>query len=300
MESDKPTRKISPSYAWSWTEQRLLAPINKAVILKFKMQMHLFQSRPHLSTTSLIRTTPGGSVSDHFLWRGDVAGTRFVAENALALLTAEPIEVLHRLTIYDENGKLFREFNYDSSEPYAVIEPGGSGPLIGTFIHSTFYDTTKLNPDQKLLLDLQRWHRGYCEYRRRPDSVWSSVHGNFGGITSEAKANNRYHRLLARARGTFLYTPQYLLRNTQTVTAYFLNSCPNDQTIEVFFTPKGADCNEHSELVATLKVPPLGVRQMSVSKKEGYITCRSRMPVCRPLIFAEEEGMDHHFDVFHT
>jgi hypothetical protein len=33
---------------------------------------------------------------------------------------------------------------------------------------------------------------------------------------------------------------------------------------------------------------------------EGYLSFRSRLPMCRPLVFVEREDNRHHFDVFHT
>lgn len=241
----------------------------------------------------------GGSVSDLFLWRGDVAGTRFVAENTLALLTGEPIEVRHRLSIFDANGTPFREFDYLSTDTYTPIEPGDIGLSIGTFIHATFYDESSLEPKTKALLALQRAHRGYCDYRRQPNSVWSSVHGNFGGITSGAMPADHQHKLLARRRSQFLYTPQYHLRPHQTVTLFFLNPCRDTESISIFLHGRDGDTRSREPL-QTLLVPSLGVRHSILQGKEGYLSCLSHLPMCRPVVFVEEAGMDHHFDVFHT
>lgn len=241
----------------------------------------------------------GGSVSDLFLWRGDVAGTRFVAENTLALLTGEPIQVRHRLSFFDADGTPCRECDSLSTEMFTAIEPGEIGLSLGTFIHATFYDETSLPPDGQSLRALQRAHRGYCEYKRQPDSVWSSVHGNFGGITSAARHTDHNHGLLARPRSRFLYTPQYHLRPDQTITLFFLNPCRDQEAITIFLNAGDAN-SPHSQPLQTLLVPSLGVRHFSLHGKEGYLSCLSRLPMCRPVVFVETAGMDHHFDVFHT
>lgn len=241
----------------------------------------------------------GGSVSDLFLWRGDGAGTRFVGENTLALLTGEPIEVRHRLSFFDADGIPFHAVDCLSSGLYTTIEPGDIGLPMGTFIHATFYEAESLPPQSQALLSLQRAHRGYCAYRRQDNSVWSSVHGNFGGITSGATATDHHHRLLARQRRTFLYTPQYHLRHHQTVTLFFLNPCRQAQTIAIFLNGLEAKSG-NSDPLQTLRVPSLGVRSCTLEGEEGYLSCRSRLPMCRPVVFVEEAGVSHHFDVFHT
>lgn len=252
-----------------------------------------------LPYATLATPPSGGSVSDLFLWRGDVAGTRFVAENTLALLTGKPVVVRHRLSFFDGDGKPCRELDLLSSESYSAIEPDDVGLSLGTFIHATFYDESPLLAEDRALLALQRAHRGYCEYRRQPDSVWSSVHGNVGGITSGAKGTDHRHTLLARQRSKFLYTPQFHLRPNQTVTLFFLNPCLHSESISIFLT--GVDDHRpNSTYLQTLQVPSLGVRHFIIDGQEGYLSCLSRLPMCRPVVFVEEAGMGHHFDVFHT
>lgn len=241
----------------------------------------------------------GGSVSDLFLWRQEGGGTRFVAENTLALLTGDPINVKHRLTFFDADGTLFQEMDWLSSEIYTTIEPGDLGLPLGTFIHATFYERSSLPPQTKALLGLQRAHRGYCAYRRQPTSVWSSVHGNVGGITNGATDADHHHELLARRRRKFLYTPQVHLHNSQTVRLFFLNPCRQAESISIFLNSIDAT-SPSADPLHTLLVPSLGVRSCILQGKDGYLTCLSRLPMCRPLVFVEEAGTSDHFDVFHT
>ena len=270
-----------------------------AIVARLRRSAGRLRHRWSLPYACFGRPPEGGSVSDLFLWRGDGAGTRFIAENTLALLTGTPIEVRHRLSFHDAEGTLFRELDWVSSDLYTTIEPCDLALPLGTFIHATFYDPSSLPPDTGALRALGRAHRGYCDYRRRADSVWSSVHGNVGGITSAATPSDHRHRLLARPRRHFLYTPQYHLRPSQTVTFFFLNPSGRPQSIALFLN--GATPNDgHGEPLQTLLVPSLGVRHCVVEGREGYLSCRSRLPMCRPLVFVEEAGSSHHFDVFHT
>lgn len=302
MTSSGSASKFTPGHALAWTQQRILGPLSKGITgsaREIRVFADLQRVRWLLPYAIFESPSTGGSVSDLFLWRGDVAGTRFIAENTMALMTGEEIEVRHRLTFYQADGKLFRELDFLSSDPYTAIEPGDIGLELGTFIHSTFFDTSTLEAEKRHLLRLQRWHRGYCEYRRSEESIWSSLHGNFGGITSGADANDHRHRLLARPRVQFLYTPQYRFKSKQKATLYFLNPCQTKQSFEVFLNSKEKSGVQNMQ-IDTLLVPPLGVSKSSIDGKDGYITCRSRLPICRPILFVEEEGHKHHFDAFHT
>ena len=271
----------------------------KTILGKVRRSAGRLRHRWSLPYASFSRLPAGGSVSDLFLWRGDIGGTRFIAENTLALLTAEPIEVIHRLTFFDAEGQFFHESENRTRDLYKTIDPGDIRLSLGTFIHSTFYDSASLSSATRSLLNLQRAHRGYCQYRRQKDSIWSSVHGNLGGITSTADLNNHNHRLLARSRRPFLYTPQHHIRAEQTVILYFLNPCRKDAAISIFRCHSEKEASP-AEPLQTLQVPSLGVRNCEVSGLEGYVTCRSNLPMCRPILFIEDNRNDHHFDVFHT
>ncbi|MEB3334089.1 MAG: hypothetical protein VKP70_03805 [Cyanobacteriota bacterium] len=270
-----------------------------AIAARLRRSVGRLRHRWSLPYASFGRPPRGGSVSDLFLWRGDGGGTRFIADNTLALLTGAAVEVRHRLTFFDPEGTPFRELDWFSADPYAILEPGDLNLPLGTFIHATFYDPATLSAEGQALWALGRAHRGYCDYRRQADSVWSSVHGNVGGITSGALPSDHRHRLLARRRRRFLYTPQVHLRASQTATLFFLNPCGRPQSIALSLTGTDPD-GPRGEPLHTLLVPSLGVRRCVVEGREGYLSCRSRLPMCRPLVFIEEVGNSHHFDVFHT
>ena len=243
------------------------------------------------------RPPGGGSVSDLFLWRGDGAGTRFIAENNLALWTGTPIELRHRFRFHDAEGT---PSGSSTGSAQTLAPPSCDLALpLGTFIHATVYDPSSLPPDTGALWTLRRAHRGYCDDRRQADSVGSGVHGNVGGITSAATPSDHRHRPLARPRRRFPCTPRYHPRPSQTVTCFFLNPSGRPQSIALVLN--GADSNGgHGEPLKTPLVPSLGVRHSVVEGGEGYLICRSRLPMGRPLVFVEEAGSSQHFDVFHT
>lgn len=261
--------------------------------------------RATLPYASLAAVPAGASVSDLFLLRADGAGCRFVAENTLALLTGKPVEVLHRLRIFDADGSPLRTIERLSRSCFTTIdlddvpaEPGASLLELGTFVHSTHYDLGELDADGAELLSLQRLHRGYCQYRRTPQSVWSSVHGNFGGVISEADPGRTGQRLLARRRAPFLYTPQYRFRAGEPASLFFLNACAGPERVEILRAPELED--EPPRLLERVVVPSLGVRRVRLAGHGGYLSFRSRLPMCRPIVFLEPIDQPQHFDVFHT
>ncbi len=66
------------------------------------------------------------------------------------------------------------------------------------------------------------------------------MHGNFGGIVTDAARFPRRHRLLARRRGHFLYTAQHRFRPHERVTLFLMNPCPTAERVELFETLPGA------------------------------------------------------------
>jgi hypothetical protein len=258
---------------------------------------------PH--TTFPHALAKGISISDQFLYRADIAANRFVAENALALLLGQPVEVTHRLFFFDPQGRPLAERTFRSSRYFEslLIDPIDSEPApeFATFIHATTYAEDALPEEERrsgALRSLQRQHRGYCLYQRTPDSVFSAVHGNFGGIVTDGTLSQARHQLLARHRDHFLYTPQHRFRGEDKVWLFLMNSCPTTETVEVIRPGigEGGQPQRHASLV----IPPLGVRRCVLEGVEGYLSFRSRLPMCRPLMFVENGGNPCHFDVFHT
>lgn len=252
--------------------------------------------RDSLPYSAFPRGLGGTSISDQFLYRGDIDASRFVAENTAALLRGEPVEVMHRLRFFDSLGRHLRDLEIRTDRYFQTIDLGQLKETmpqleIATFIHTSVYDSAS-EPGYV------RLHRGYCQYRRTPESVWASVHGNFGGIVVRPGERPDQHQLLARRRRAFLYTPQHRFEPSTLATLYFMNACRSPETVEVLVTPdqRGAPSRPH----ATLRIEPLGVGCCSVEGHSGYLSFRSHLPMCRPQVFIEDRRQPQHFDVFHT
>lgn len=269
-------------------------------VRRLKDAVNRIRFRPYRSlTTAPVVLGDADSISDLFVYRGDLSATQFVAENTLALLTAAPVPVVHRLHFFDPEGQPCGEQIVRSTDYFTTITIQPLAIEYGTFVHSTAYDEAEIEANRSLdrsLLQLQRLHRGYALYQRTPQSVFAAVHGNFGGIVTRAGASRRRHRLLARRRAHFLYTPQHRFSPQDRATLFVMNSCPTREIVEVLGAAAGSD--DSHPLV--LDVPPLGVRRCRLEGVDGYLSIRSRLPSCRPLIFVETDSNPHHFDVFHT
>jgi hypothetical protein len=262
-------------------------------------RIHFRAYLPH--TTFPRRLAKGVTISDQFLYRGDIVANRFVAENALALLLAQPVEVTHRLIFFDPEGRHLINQTHTSSNYFASISIDPIGAEYATFLHTTTYADSCL-PEEELLSgssrSLQRLHRGYSLYQRTADSVFAAVHGNFGGIVTDESRFPARQQLLARHRSPFLYTPQHRFAMEDRVWLYVMNSCPSTETVEIVLpaTEQEPEPRIHDRLT----IPPLGVGRCVLSAVGGYLSFRSRLPMCRPLVFVEKAGNPHHFDVFHT
>jgi hypothetical protein len=253
--------------------------------------------RAYLPYTTLpISFAEGVSISDQFLYRGDIAANRFVAENTLALLLGEPLEVTHRLIFFDADGSHLCEQSHLTSSYFDTIQIEPIGFAYASYVHTTSYAKSSLLVEE--LRSLQRHHRGYSLYKRTSDSVFAAVHGNFGGIATDGSRTLARHQLLARHRSPFLYTPQHRFNKGDSVWLYLMNSCSTRETVEVILPATGQE--PEPRIHTSLTIPSLGVGRCVLDGVEGYLSFRSRLPMCRPLVFVEREDNRHHFDVFHT
>jgi hypothetical protein len=252
--------------------------------------------RSELPYTSLPLLPSAAPLSDQFLYRGDLAGHRFVAENTLGLLSGEAVPVTHRLSFFDADGRFLGHQDHPSTQLFAAIDVGDPGAEMASYIHTSHYEPAVLRElagRRPQLETLRRLHRGYALYRRTERSVYTAVHGNFGGIRLAGDGRHGRTRHLARRRRPFLYTPQHRLAPHETVSLYLLNPCLSRERITVYRA--GAP-----EVLAELTLPGRGVRFCRIEGVSGYISLRSHLPMCRPLVFIEDDAHPDHFDVFHT
>ncbi|MFN9618963.1 MAG: hypothetical protein ACK55X_04535 [Synechococcaceae cyanobacterium] len=261
--------------------------------------------RSSLPYTSLPLLGVGASLSDQFLYRGDLAGNRFVAENSLALLSGESVPMTHRLSFFDSEGRFLGHQDHVSSRLFSAIDLADPGAELASYIHTSLYaphTLQELASHRPELTRLRRLHRGYALYRRTPQSIYSAVHGNVGGMRLVGDGRRGRTRHLARRRGWFLYTPQYRFTAEQTLSLYLINPCRQPERIAIGLASVVArqDPGATLEPLAELSVPGRGVRNCRLEGLSGYLTLRSRLPMCRPLIFVETGDQPAHLDVFHT
>lgn len=249
-----------------------------------------------LPYASLRQPPPGGVVSDQFLYRGDIAATSFVAENTLALLAGRPLAVRHELRLFDPEGHAVGTLEVASDRFFATIPLAGLDLAFGSFLHFSRYAPEDLlawgldSEDLDTYRHLRRLHRGYCLYRKTARSVPAAVHGNFGGLVLKGSGRAGVQHL-ARRRGAFLYVPQYRFRPDQRVSVYVMNACASTERVEVMWA--GLRLEE-------LRIPPLGTRACQLHGIDGYLSLRSQLPMCRPVVFVADDASPDHFDVFHT
>lgn len=261
--------------------------------------------RGSLPYTSLPLRPGAASFSDQFLYRGDLAGHRFVAENTLALLSGETVPMTHRLSFFDPEGAFLGHQDTTSSRLFTAIEVDDPGTELASYIHTSHYAPGILDAfaaRHPHLAKLRRLHRGYALYRRTERSVYAAVHGNVGGIRLAGQGRSGRTRHLARRRGWFLYTPQIRLAAHQRVSLYLLNPCPQPEPITILQAtpPQPSHSATEPPVLSCLTLPGRGLRCCRLEGLTGYVTLRSRLPMCRPLIFIEDDRHPHHVDVFHT
>jgi len=275
------------------------------VVQQLRSTLGRIVHRSSLPYTSLPLRPGSASFSDQFLYRGDLAGHRFVAENSLALLSGEDVPMTHRLSFYDSDGRFLSHQDHPGSGLFSAIDVADPGADLASYIHTSLYTPevlATLAARRPELTRLRRLHRGYALYRRTPRSVYTAVHGNVGGMRLAGDGRGGRTRHLARRRGWFLYTPQYSFSPQQTLSLYLLNPCRQQERISVQRgTPQAATAGTaEPQLLAELQLPGRGLRCCRLSGISGYLTLRSRLPMCRPLIFIETEDQPDHLDVFHT
>ncbi|MFM7265568.1 MAG: hypothetical protein ACKOZW_08285 [Cyanobium sp.] len=95
---------------------------------------------------------PPGVVEEHFPHRGDLAGCRYVSENSLAALSGESVEALHRLELFDGEGRLLQVVEERSRRPFVCLEPPSGGPALGSVRLSLAVDPERLGPEAAALL----------------------------------------------------------------------------------------------------------------------------------------------------
>ena len=233
------------------------------------------------------------NISDFFVWNPHVEKIDFIAENIRALFTGENEEVYHCFKFFSHKGDLLCEEKHKSNDFFSRITLIGpkKSSFYSSFIHyieakRSFYDLVKIYFNKKLFFGEQ--NRGYCIYYPKNSLIGSSVHGNFGGIASKGK------NLLARKRFFHLYTPSYRFESQNSYDLVFNNPTPSRIDIQIIL-------NNKSEPIHIIQINSLGTKNFKLDNFKGSITFRSKLPICRPMIFKNANELKwKNFDIFHS
>ncbi len=232
------------------------------------------------------------NISDFFVWNPHVERIDFIAENIRALLTGEKIEVFHCFKFFSHKGDLISLEKHKSSEFFTRIKLIGppNSSLYSSFIH---YIEAKRNFNELVKIYLKKTlcfgeqNRGYCIYYPKNSLVGSSVHGNFGGIANNGK------NLLARKKNFHLYTPAYRFESQNSYDLVFNNPTPSRINIQIIFN--------NSEEINIIQISSLGTKNLKLENYSGSITFRSKLPICRPILFKNVKALkSRNFDVLHS
>ena len=249
------------------------------------------RSNPYSIKSSFINP---GNISDFFVWNPHVAKTDFIAENIRALFLGRGEEIVHCFKFFSHKGILLSEEKYKSDDFFCRITLSGPPKSLNysSFIHyvesrKRFHDLEKNHFKNNNFFCEQ--NRGYCiYYPNKKSSVGSAVHGNFGGISKEGKS------LLARQRSFHLYTPAYRFESQNCYDLVFNNPSPSKINVGIVF-------NNKSDQPHIIHINSLGTQSFRLENYSGSLTFRSRLPICRPVLFKNIHDMKSgNFDVLHS
>ncbi len=239
------------------------------------------------------------NISDYFLFRCDNFESIFIAENSLAIFSAEPIECKHLFYFFNVSGNKCGKFEIVSALFHYQLNIKThmtGGEKIGSFIHQTIYSNDLLNKESDLKSNkLIFQHRGYTGYRslNSKHDNYSFLHGNFGSMY--------FHKgkllSLSTQRAEHSYTPQIIIKAGKFYELYFNN--PTNKILKISITLI-LKSNKLSS-IKTLYINPMGSYMFEYSSNSeseiGNISWKTNLPVGRAIVF-ENDGVL--FDIFHS
>lgn len=233
-------------------------------------------------TALAARPSPAGSLC--FLYRGDLAGCRYVSENTVAALSGGLVEAVHRLELFDGEGRPVQVVEERSRRPFVCLTPSAGALPLGWVRVSVAVDPERLGPEATALLrQLPAPGRAFLQLRREASGAWESVRGGDQAGPPEAA--------VATAGGSSIAKPsvvELVLSPVHSQSLALLN--PADRPVLVMLTIQNGSASASAasppsdlevgalppELPASLELPPWGVRLVQLPAREG--TLRLRIP----------------------
>ena len=255
---------------------------------------HLYK-RNFSPMTLYSKIFPGDSYSDFFIYSPRYFLNIFKAENNFSLLLREKMEVLHKFVFYEKDGNKFKEISFMSSKHFSSFDL----PRFKieqkylSFTHQVVPVDNNIKIRNILgknsLVSFQ--HRGYTIFKKKFDSLGSTVHGNFGIINPD----NLNKSACKQRNKLFCYTPCYEFESSSDYDLVFNNPTNKNLFIKIQFAQK------HSTIVNNeIIIQSMGTDYFTLKGYKGMISFISKMPICRPLIFKNPNLDSNNFDVFHS
>lgn len=250
------------------------------------------QSRAY---SNIARVKLGTSVSDYFLHRGGEFDTLFVAENNLAMLFAEPVDVVHKLYFYNSLGEEVEVITKKSSnfnEHIHLNAELSDGSLDLAFYHQLQYGQAEMERAFQLVPSLVLGCRGYTGYRKRstPNEPYTFVHGNFGGMFRNGSTQS-----ISAQRASHVYTPQFRFESGYRYDFFFHN--PTNRPAKFSLYKNG------NEEIDSFVIRGRGFRGATVDcSEDALISWKSKFPLGRAIVFEFPVDTEQRsgFDVFHS
>jgi hypothetical protein len=232
-------------------------------------------------------------VSDFFSFRLDGYETIFIAENSLALLIAQPISCHHIFHFFDTNGTSCGIYEVDSKDFHyklVVDQCITNGVIIGGFTHNISYSKNIQTKYKDLLKKSYFQHRGYTGYKKIGKSIYSYVHGNFGGMYFNDSHNIKS---LARLRKRHIYTPQFSVKPDCDYDFIFSNPTNKNTRIRFLLID-----GRHVKILDTRYLSPYSTNKFTFCKLSKKNDCNVAWevdpPIGRCVVF------ENNSDVFHS
>jgi len=224
------------------------------------------------------------SCSDLFFYRNDNYSTIYIQENTKALYFSKKKSFEVCIVFFDSDGKeIFRKNLLLNSFDFVVN-------LDKYHKNLDKYGSFFIFSNEKL--EFIPHFRGYIGYKKRLDSQYNFVHGNFGALYIDSKKNIQT-KLNFSNNKKFSYSPQLCLEENQTFV--ILNPFNFEINVEFSYLKEN-----DLKIIETGIIKSFGI---FFFKAEKNICCNdlvpvfsSNIPALRPLIFIEN---NYFFDVLH-
>ena len=184
--------------------------------------------------------------------------------------------------------RIIKIFRYSSNKLFSkiLLPKIESKSKYISFTHNS-YDKIQ---NKYLNTNLSIQHRGYTIFHKKKKSLGAIIHGNTGSIAPDKSLKSS----MVQRNDFFVYTPIYKFSKEEKYDLVFNNPTPSRIDIEIIL-------NKNSETNHIIQINSLGTKSFKLNNFSGSLTFRSKLPICRPMIFKNaNELKSGNFDVLHS